>query len=163
MKRMPCRPSWLQALPGRLRGVRHWRDTDAGQTLVEFSLVIPIFLVMVFALVDFGRAFYTWLVVTNAAREGARAAAVQGDAAAIDSKLYGSFCSAWPSPSGCSLDTTKMTVTKTNVQGPRGSEARVAISYNFTFVTPIGPMLALVGGSSISAPAITASSSMRLE
>jgi len=163
MKRLLHRPSWLHALPGRIRGVRHWRDTDAGQTLVEFSLVLPIFLVMIFALVDFGRGFYTWLVVTNAAREGARAAAVQGDASTIDSKIYGSFCSAWPSTSGCSLDTTKMTVTKTNVQGTRGTEAKVSISYNFSFVTPLGGMLRLIGGSSISAPTISASSSMRLE
>ena len=51
----------------------------------------------------------------------------------------------------------------TNVQGARGSECRVDLSYDFQFVTPIGDFLALIGGSSISDPTITAHSSMRLE
>ncbi|NUQ56510.1 MAG: pilus assembly protein, partial [Dehalococcoidia bacterium] len=63
----------LAAASGGLRGLlRRFRRTDAGQALVEFALVLPVMLMMLFALVDFGRGFYTWLVVTNAAREGAR-------------------------------------------------------------------------------------------
>ncbi len=138
-----------------------WRDSDTGQSLVEFSLVLPIFLVLLFGLVDFGRGFYTWLVVTNAAREGARAAAVQSDAATIDTKIHASYCNNYPS--SCSLDNSKITVVKTNVQGARGSETSVDISYAFEFVTPIGPILSLISGGSISAPTITAHSSMRLE
>ena len=145
------------------RAARHWRQGQSGQALVEFSLILPVFLMLLFGLVDFGRGFYTWQMVTNAAREGARAAAVQSDSATIDAKLYGSFCSAWPTPSSCALDTTKMTVTKTNIQGPRGAQTTVAVAYTFTYVTPIGPLLALFGGSSISAPTISATTSMRLE
>lgn len=143
-----------------LSSIRHWRETERGQSLVEFTLVLPIFLVLLFGLVDFGRAFYSWLLVTNAAREGARAAAVQSDAATINSKLYASLCTSYPS--NCSLDTTKMTVVKTNVQGARGQEVSVDISYAFTFVTPIGPMVGLLGGS-LATPIISAHSSMRLE
>jgi Flp pilus assembly protein TadG len=144
------RPSWLS------------RHGDAGQTLVEFSLILPIFLLLLFALVDFGRAFFTWQIVTNASREGARAAAVQSDAATVNTKIYSSFCSSWPSTSSCAIDTSKLSVTKTNVQGARGSEVKIALSYNFNFVTPIGPILGLFGGS-ISAPTIASTSSMRLE
>ena len=147
----------------RLRGIRAWRDTEAGQTLVEFSLIVPVFLVLLFALVDFGRAYYSWMVVSNASREGARAAAVQGDAATIDAKLYGSFCKDWPSTAGCALDTTKLTRVVTNPQGTKGSETSVKVSYTFTFVTPIGGILQLIGGSSLSAPTISSTTSMRLE
>ncbi len=150
--------------PGaRVRRLRRWRQTETGQTLVEFSLILPIFLLLLFALVDFGRGFYTWLLVTNAAREGARAAAVQMDSAGIDSKLYGSICDTWPSPTSCSLDTSLMSVSKTNVQGARGSQATVTVAFNFQFVTPMGNILSLITGSSLSAPTITSTSAMRLE
>jgi Flp pilus assembly protein TadG len=143
------------------RAIRRFRDTETGQSLVEFSMVLPIFLLLLFALVDFGRGFYTWLVVTNAAREGARAAAVQSDSTTIDSHIHDAYCSSYPSD--CSLDNTKMTITKTNVQGARGSETSVDISYAFSFVTPVGAILQLVSGGTITAPTISAHSSMRLE
>jgi len=77
-----------------------WRDTDAGQTLVEFSLILPIMLVMLFSLVDFGRGFYTWLVITNAARDGARAGATQQTQAQITDRIHGAICDG----NGCGLD-----------------------------------------------------------
>ena len=43
-----------------------------GQALVEFALVIPVFLVLMVALFDLGRAVFAYNTLTNAAREGAR-------------------------------------------------------------------------------------------
>jgi len=139
------------------------RNSEAAQTLVEFSLVLPIFLLLLFALVDFGRAFFSWQVVTNAAREGARAGAVRSDAATIDTKMYQSFCSSWPDASSCALDVSKISIVKTNVQGDRGSEVSVQMSFNFDYVTPIGPMLGFIGGGALAEPTITSTTSMRLE
>lgn len=141
---------------------RRWRETDAGQTLVEFSLILPLMLLMLFALVDFGRGFYTWLVVTNAAREGARAGATQLDVAAIEGKVYDSFCSDYSS-GDCGLDETKLSIAVTNAQGTRGDPVEVDLTYDFQFVTPMGDILVLLGGSSLASPSITAHSSMRLE
>ena len=47
-----------------------------GQALVEFALVIPVFLVLMVALFDLGRAVFAYNTLTNAAREGARIAIV---------------------------------------------------------------------------------------
>ena len=47
-----------------------------GQALMEFALVIPIFLLVVVALFDMGRAVFAYNTLTNAAREGARMAIV---------------------------------------------------------------------------------------
>ncbi len=147
---------------GPLRRLLHrFRQTEAGQSLVEFSMILPLFLVLLFGLVDFGRAFFTWLLVTNAAREGARVAAVQSDATTIDARIYDSFCD--PHPSDCSLDPTKLTIAKTNVQGSRGSAVAVDLTYDFEFVTPLGGILRLIGGSTLATPTITSHSSMRLE
>jgi Flp pilus assembly protein TadG len=148
--------------PAGRRMFLRWRETDAGQTLVEFSMILPIMLILLFALVDFGRGFYTWLLVTNAAREGARAGATQQDVAAIENKVYESFCSDYAS-GDCGLDETKLAIAVDNAQGTRGDAVAVDLSYDFEFVTPMGDILALIGGNNLSAPTITAHSSMRLE
>src|SRR3990172_10793252 len=57
------------------------KNGEKGQALVEFTLLIPIFLLLVFAIVDFGMGFHAWITVTNSAREGARLAAVGAPAA----------------------------------------------------------------------------------
>ena len=49
-----------------------------GQALVEFTLVTPVFLLMLFGLLDLGRVVWANDVVANAAREGARWASVHG-------------------------------------------------------------------------------------
>jgi Flp pilus assembly protein TadG len=46
----------------------------AGQSLVEMAMVLPVLAFLTFGLVDFGRAYYFQVSVTNAAREGARVA-----------------------------------------------------------------------------------------
>jgi Flp pilus assembly protein TadG len=51
--------------------------TSRGQGLVEFALVLPIFLLMLFGLIDGGRYVYLNSVVSQAAREGARLATVE--------------------------------------------------------------------------------------
>lgn len=48
-----------------------------GQSLVEFALVLPIFLLLLFGLIDAGRLVYQHSVLSQAAREGARLAAVE--------------------------------------------------------------------------------------
>ncbi len=140
-----------------------FRETEAGQSLVEFTLILPVFLLMLFAMVDFGRGFYTWLIITNAAREGARVAAVQSDLATIQTRVYDSFCTSYPA--NCSLDPTKLSFSPTpqNVQGARGTAVVIDLSYNFQYVTPIGAILNLVSGGTLATPTISAHSSMRLE
>lgn len=48
-----------------------WRGR-AGQSLVEMAMVLPVLTFLTFGLVDFGRAYYFQVSVTNSAREGAR-------------------------------------------------------------------------------------------
>lgn len=51
------------------------RNGQKGQAVAEFALVLPIMLLILFSIVEFGRAVMTWNVVTGAAREGARVGA----------------------------------------------------------------------------------------
>jgi TadE-like protein len=54
-----------------------------GQALVEFALILPVFLLIVVSLFDLGRAVFAFNTLTNAAREGARLAIVNQDTASI--------------------------------------------------------------------------------
>lgn len=56
---------------------RDGRRSEAGQSLVEFALVIPIFLLLLFGLFDVGRLVYVNNAISQAAREGARYGSVQ--------------------------------------------------------------------------------------
>lgn len=60
-----------------------------GQSLAEFALVLPIFLVLFFAVIDLGSAIFTFNSLTNAAREGARLAIVNQDTASIIARAEG--------------------------------------------------------------------------
>lgn len=53
-------------------------DRARGQSLVEFALVLPLFLVMLMAVIDVGRAIWAQNSLAAAAREGARYAIVHG-------------------------------------------------------------------------------------
>lgn len=140
---------------GRFRALlRRLRRSDAGQTLVEFALILPVMILMLFALVDFGRGFYSWLVVTNAAREGARVGATQKPLADIQTRII---------DSAAGINPADLTITVTNVQGPRGQPIVVDLSYDFAFVTPIGGFIHLISGGTLTAPTITSHASMRLE
>lgn len=51
--------------------------TQRGQSTVELVLLMPLLAVLLFLIFEVGRLFGSWLLITNAAREGARYAAVQ--------------------------------------------------------------------------------------
>jgi hypothetical protein len=46
------------------------KNSEKGAVIVEFSLILPLLLILVFAITDFGRLFYAGLIVTNVCREG---------------------------------------------------------------------------------------------
>lgn len=45
--------------------------TQSGQSIIEMALLLPLLLVLIIGALEFGRVFYTKIVITNAAREGA--------------------------------------------------------------------------------------------
>jgi len=60
------------ATTGGARAARAGQSKERGQSAVEFALVLPVLLLFFFFLIEFGRVFGSWLLITNAAREGAR-------------------------------------------------------------------------------------------
>ena len=60
---------------------------QAGSNLIEFALVLPLLLVLMFGIVDFSLALFDKAVITNAAREGARAGMVFGNSRMTDADI----------------------------------------------------------------------------
>jgi Flp pilus assembly protein TadG len=52
------------------------RDNERGQTLVEFSALLPVLCLLLFGIIQFGVTFHDYITVTDASRVGARKAAV---------------------------------------------------------------------------------------
>jgi len=48
------------------------RAHHPGQSLVEFALILPLFVLFIIGVFELGRAFFSYIAITNAAREGAR-------------------------------------------------------------------------------------------
>src|SRR5215469_15927355 len=51
-------------------------SSERGAAAVEFALLLPLLLLLVFGIIDFGRAINAQITITQAAREGARAHAL---------------------------------------------------------------------------------------
>ncbi len=58
--------------------LRFLSGDERGQALVELAIALPLLILILMGIFEFGRAFYTYQVVTNASREGARVAALGG-------------------------------------------------------------------------------------
>ncbi len=108
--------------------------SEKGQSLVEFALILPILLLLVFGIVEFGRAFNTYLIVSNASREGARYAVVGAengeiiDAIEAKTSTLGSV-DIFISPEDKSARTN-------------GEDVDIKVSYSLSLITPIvGPLI----------------------
>jgi Flp pilus assembly protein TadG len=56
-----------------------WFRKERGQAMVEFALVLPLLLILLCGIIDFGWIFGNQLMANNACREAARACAIESD------------------------------------------------------------------------------------
>ena len=115
---------------------RHNMQHERGAAAVEFALVLPILLLLVFGIVDFGRAYNAKISLSGAAREGARALALGNanwEQVTIDAAptLTGVIAST-PTGSPCAT----------------GDPAQVNATASFDYITPL-PTFAGFGGGSV--------------
>jgi len=149
---------------------RRRKNGEKGQALAEFALLVPIFLMLLFSIVDFGMGFYSWITVTNSAREGARLGAVHAPLNVASSPCFGKA-----SLEQCIYDrvldsadladeATKMTVTITNAQGQSGESVVVKVDYQYDLITPLAGLVQFVSGDEIGPTlGLSSTADMRLE
>jgi Flp pilus assembly protein TadG len=96
-------------------------DSDGGAAAVELALILPILILLLFGIFEFGRAYNTQISLSGAAREGARVMAITNDAGTATNATIAAAPSVNPAPSvginpsPCSAGAT-VTVTATRVQ-----------------------------------------------
>jgi Flp pilus assembly protein TadG len=134
-----------------------WRDAR-GAELIEFAIVLPIFLLITAGIFDFGMMFRTYEAVTNAAREGARVGVLPTyQPADVQARVASYMASAGL--------TGPYTVTVTNgpIATPAGTftARRVVVNYTYQFAF-MGVIGAAFGGTYTTIP-LTAASVMRTE
>ena len=135
------------------------KNGEKGQALVEFALLVPIFLLLLFAIIDFGMGFYSWITVTNAAREGARLGVVMATSQQIEDRVY--------QTADLPNESTQMTVTVINAAdqgGQPGDSVTVRVDYDYDLITPLAGIVSFFSGN-VLGPTLTFSSTaeMRLE
>lgn len=109
---------------------RRWRS-ERGAELIEFAVVMPILLLIIAGIIDFGMMFRTYEAVTNAAREGARVGVLPGYADTDVRNRVDLYLAA----SGLSdpHTTTVQNVTVATTAGTFTARA-VSLSYTYSFV-----------------------------
>ena len=100
--------------------------SERGQTMVEFALVAPLLLVIVFAVIQFGVLYNNYVTITDAARTGARKGAVSRLAA---SPTGAAVAAARASAPG--LDQAKLTVNVTATSWEHGGDLTVTTRYPY--------------------------------
>lgn len=103
---------------------------EKGQALVEFAIVLPIFLLIVMGIVQFGMVLNSYITIENVSREGARA----GIIGSTDEEIQYLIISTSPN-----LDPKNLTVTITPNESVRksGDSLVVKVTYNYNLTVPI--------------------------
>ena len=133
--------------------------SERGAELIEMAIVTPVLLLLVFGIVDFGFLFQRYVVLTNAAVEGARVASLPGYSLA-DGQTRVTTYVANALPAGVVATPVAILVT---VPGPGGTnwpavEVTVTHVYTLQYVAPI---MRLVGGTTAGTVTLRARSTMR--
>jgi Flp pilus assembly protein TadG len=108
-------------------GQRFVKDTR-GTALAELALVLPLLLVLIMGMLDFGKAFNEWIDETHLANEGARLAAVGYLAAGCTSSANPNVCIAQQIQEGANIAELK-SGRPASPYADAQDEARVCISY----------------------------------
>ncbi len=112
------------------RILRKWNDR--GSTAVEFALILPILMALVFGMIDFGRLLYTQEVLNNAVREGARVGIKLKIVPVSDSEIQTQVNTVID---GSQLaDSSKATVAINRIAVGTSTNLQVGVQYNFAFL-----------------------------
>jgi Flp pilus assembly protein TadG len=109
----------------RLRGER-------GATVVEFAFIVPLLIVLVLGIVEFGHAFQVSGTLSAAAREGVRVMALQNDPVAARAAVRGAAPSLTPAVTNAQIVITPAACPTT---GTTNTTVRLTVTYPMPFLT----------------------------
>jgi Flp pilus assembly protein TadG len=143
------------------------KPDERGVSAVEFALILPMLLLILFGIVEFGLILYDKAVITNASREVARAAITQGaDITNIKTDIVDKY-----SNNLITFSAVKLTVSDIVLNPVDGcahwtpafsNPIQITVSYNYNFLV-LAPIMGLFKGSWNSTFPLEAITTMRCE
>jgi Flp pilus assembly protein TadG len=131
-----------------------------GAAIVEVALTLPLLLLVSVGIFEFGRAYQTWQVLTNAAREGARIAVLPGSTdtsvrnRVVDYMQTGQL----PQATHSTISISHNTAIDVGAGSATGSEVVISYPFSFIMLQPVASLI--VPGTSLGSPIIMAASAM---
>lgn len=124
---------------------RRKQSAERGQALVEFSLVVLVFMIIVLGMVEVGRAVWNYNTLSNAVREGTRYAIVHGVNATTPSGPTANDANveAAVEQFAAGLDPSDLTVNSTWPDGDNGAGSRIRVSATYRFDTVFSVLLGI--------------------
>lgn len=135
------------------RMMRRWRDR--GAAAVEFALVVPVLILLIFGSIEFGLAIQARTMIGNAAREGVRVASLGGSVADVQASALNALGSVSGTKTVAYTCTTSGSSTCDPAAPGKNSVATVVVTLNYTGITGMFPQLTNA--------TLTAASVMRIE
>lgn len=124
------------------------RKYRRGAAVVEFAVVAPIFFLLVFGMVEYGRMVMVQQILTNASREGARVAVLDGTTTSQVTSTVQTYLQS------CSVSGATVTVTPSPPSSAAyGAAVTVAVSVNFDQVSWL-PSPMFLGGKTMRATTV---------
>jgi Flp pilus assembly protein TadG len=136
----------ITSRPGPASSWKRPARGDDGVAAIEFAIILPVLLLILFAIIDMGRMLQQQIQLTEAAREGARLGALSGTTTDVKNKVQ-SIVGAGITltyPTGPALCTSASVA---------GSDSVVTVNRAFKPVTPLTSMIKRLSGTNV--PAVT--------
>lgn len=125
---------------------------ERGSAMVETAISIPILLVMMVGIFEVGRAYETWQVLTNAAREGARMSVTPSSSQSTTTALIRQYMADGQLTKSATAAVVVNKGASINVNGTPMSASAVTVDYPFEFIM-LQPVVRLVApGATVGGP-----------
>ena len=141
------------------RGSR--RASQSGQAIIELALCLPLLLVIVMGIFDFGLMFQHYEVVTNAAREGARVGVLPNYTTADAQARAQQYLTSGGLTGSATFTIAVAPSPPFGIPAKTVNQVTVTVAYPYTYPF-VGPMLNLLGGS-LGSVTLQGVSTMRVE
>ncbi|MBM7557196.1 TadE/TadG family type IV pilus assembly protein [Halanaerobacter jeridensis] len=105
---------------------------ETAQAMVELALVLPVLLLVLFGIVEFGRIFHSYLVIANAARVGARVGAIENNDSQIVSAVNNAVA-----PSNFDVNRLNINITPSQSNRSSGDSLTVEVEYGVDLFVPL--------------------------
>ncbi|MEX0709730.1 MAG: TadE/TadG family type IV pilus assembly protein [Chloroflexota bacterium] len=116
------------------RGARSRR----GQTLVEFALILPIFILVLVGIFDMGRAVYAYNTISNASRQAVRVGIVDQNVAVLQAEAVKASVALGAAPADVDVSfLSSDLLTPCAVPAKIGCVVVITVHYQYTAATPI--------------------------